>query len=55
MKYDGPFYEPKPIKSYNPQINPDAEKEMQEALNGVLKCEVSGKPFKLQPNELRWL
>ena len=47
MKYDGPFYEPKDIKEY---IN--NEEERKNILAGILKCEVSGKPFKIVPGEL---
>jgi len=46
-KYDGPFYQPKNIKEYI-----DNEKERQEILSGIIKCEVSGKPFKITPTEL---
>lgn len=52
LKYDGPFYEPKPIAEYDPQRNPNAEGETQALLAGILKCEVSGKPYKIQPQEL---
>jgi hypothetical protein len=54
MKYEGPFYEPKEIKTYDPECNPEAEKEVGDALRSVIKCEVTGEPFKIQPNELRF-
>ncbi|MDH4358697.1 MAG: hypothetical protein OEV37_01960 [Candidatus Berkelbacteria bacterium] len=48
LKYDGPFYEPKDnIKDYI-----ENEGERNKLLAGILKCEVSGKPFKLVPQEL---
>lgn len=46
MKFDGPFYEPLPIKEYQSKEKAD------ELLKGVLKCEVSGRPFKIQSKEL---
>ena len=48
LKFDGPFYEPKK----DIQIYAENEKERQELLNGILKCEISGKPFKITPQEL---
>ena len=48
LKYDGPFYEPKDnIQEYIAN-----EQERQNLLSGILKCEVSGKPFKIVPQEL---
>jgi hypothetical protein len=52
LKYDGPFYEPKPIIEYDPQKSQSAETEQTALLAGILKCEVSGKPYKIQPQEL---
>ena len=46
--YDGSFYEPKDnISEYK-----NDECEQQKLLNGVTRCEVSGKPFKVMPQEL---
>jgi len=50
LKYDGPFYQPKDIKEY---IN--SEQERQNLLSGIIKCEVSGKPFKIVQGELAFL
>jgi len=48
LKYDGSFYEPKDgIEDYI-----DDEGERQALLNGILKCEISGKAFKIIPQEL---
>ena len=48
IKYDGPFYEPHDdIQKYI-----DSKEEMEKLLAGILKCEVSGKPFKIMPQEL---
>ncbi|MFH1855439.1 MAG: hypothetical protein ABH810_03505 [bacterium] len=52
LKYDGPFYEPKEISEYDPQRNENAKTEQDALLAGILKCEVSGKPYKIQPQEL---
>lgn len=52
IQYDGPFYEPKDIKQYDPNVNPDAEKEIEECKKGILKCEVTGKPYRIFPQEL---
>jgi len=48
IKFDGKFYEPEDdIEEYN-----KSQEKREELLNGVLKCEVSGKPFKIVPQEL---
>jgi hypothetical protein len=48
LQHDGPFYEPKDnIKDY---VEDEAERQM--LLSGILKCELSGKPFKIMPQEL---
>ncbi len=48
LKHDGPFYEPKDdIADYK-----NDETERQKLLSGILKCEVSGKPYKIVPQEL---
>ncbi len=52
IKYTGPFYEPKDISFYNPKTNPEAEKEIEECKKGILKCEVTGRPFRVLPQEL---
>ena len=48
LEYTGPFYEPKDnIADYK-----NNEIERQKLLTGILRCEVSGKPFKIMPQEL---
>ncbi len=48
LKYDGPFYEPEGnISAYQ-----NDEVKAKELLSGIIKCEVSGKPFKIMPQEL---
>jgi len=51
-KYDGEYYQPKDILEYQINRNPEAEKEIEKCLAGVLKCEESGKPFKIIAREL---
>lgn len=46
-KYEGPVYSPKPIEAYK-----ESEEERQKLLSGILKCEISGRPFKIIPQEL---
>jgi hypothetical protein len=48
LKYDGEFYEP----NDDIQIYRDSEEERKKLLSGILKCEKSGKPFKIIPQEL---
>jgi len=48
IHFDGPFYEPK--SSIEEYINNDQER--QALLAGILKCEVTGKPYKIIPQEL---
>lgn len=52
IKYDGPFYQPKETSVYDPKQNRDAQKEIDLCLGGILKCEMSGRPFKIIPQEL---
>ncbi len=52
IKYDGPFYQPKEISVYDPKQNRDAQKEIDLCLGGILKCEMSGRPFRIIPQEL---
>ncbi len=52
IKYNGPFYEPKDISIYNPQSNPKAQTEIDNCLKGILKCEITDRPFKILPQEL---
>jgi len=48
LKFDGPFYEPKDdIKDYA-----NNEPESDGLLKGILKCSVTGKAFKIMPQEL---
>ena len=51
-KYEGPSYKPKDIGQYNINNNSAAQKEIDEALVGVIKDGINGKPFKLQSREL---
>ncbi|MBU0648262.1 hypothetical protein KJ855_03735, partial [Patescibacteria group bacterium] len=52
LKYDGLFYEPKNISSYDPKKNSNAQVELDELLKGIIRCEVSGKPFRLISQEV---
>jgi hypothetical protein len=48
IHFDGPFYEPKAdIKEYE-----NNEQERQALLAGILKCQETGKPYKIIPQEL---
>lgn len=48
LKFDGPFYEPADdVAAYR-----NDESKVQELLSGILKCEVTGRPFKLVPQEV---
>ncbi|MDH4358511.1 MAG: hypothetical protein OEV37_00985 [Candidatus Berkelbacteria bacterium] len=50
IKYNGPFYEPKDdIDEYI-----ENENEREKLLAGILKCEISNKPFKIMPQELAY-
>jgi hypothetical protein len=50
LKFDGPFYQPKDdIKEYE-----ENEQERQSLLSGILKCETTGKAFKIMPGELAY-
>jgi len=49
IHFDGPFYEPKAdIKAY------EDDAERQALLSGILKCQVTGKPYKIIPQELAY-
>jgi hypothetical protein len=52
LKYDGEGLMPKEIAQYDPQRNQNAKAEQDALLAGVLKCEVSGRPYKIQSQEL---
>ncbi|MFA4930873.1 MAG: hypothetical protein WC570_03360 [Patescibacteria group bacterium] len=52
LKYEGPFYQPKSIDNYDPNQNSNAQLELDELLKGVIKCEVSGKPFRVISQEV---
>ncbi|MBU0648421.1 hypothetical protein KJ855_04550, partial [Patescibacteria group bacterium] len=52
IQYDGLFYIPLEIKEYDPKHNPDAQERIDEALSGILKCEESGKPYRLISQEM---
>ena len=54
LKYDGPFYEPLDIAQYDQAKNQNAPAEIQNALQGILKCEKTGRPYKLQPGEMAY-
>ena len=45
--YEGEIYNPEPISSYT-----NNSEKVDQALAGILKCSVSGRPFKLQAGEL---
>jgi len=48
IEYSGPFYEPHDnIEEYA-----KSEEEVEKLLDGILKCETSGRPFKIVPQEL---
>jgi hypothetical protein len=51
-KHTGPYYSPKPIVAYSIKNNNDAQEEIDRCLKGVLKCEVTGRPYKIIPQEL---
>jgi hypothetical protein len=44
--YNGPWYDPLPVKEYF------SEEKTKELMSGVLKCEVTGKPFRIIGPEL---
>lgn len=50
--YSGEYYEPKEISAYLPEKNPDYQAEIDRAVAGVLKCEQTGKVYRLQAKEL---
>jgi hypothetical protein len=52
IKYDGPFYKPKLIENYDPKNNLDAKTEIDSALNGIVRCSESGRPFRLIAQEI---
>jgi hypothetical protein len=47
VEFDGSPYQIKPIEVYA-----KSESQRNELLNGVLKCEKSGRPYKIMPKEL---
>ena len=47
IDFKGPFYEPKPIDVYKNDKN-----ERDNLLSGVLKCQKTGRPYKIIPHEL---
>jgi len=51
-QYVGPFYGPKNIKQYDPMLNTKSQSEIDQALKGIVKCEISGRPFKLIAQEI---
>jgi hypothetical protein len=51
IRYDGPFYEPLDINRYQ-STDSSVDQEVKNALKGILKCEISGRPYKLQAGEL---
>jgi hypothetical protein len=52
LKYEGEGFMPKPIADYDPEKNQNAQAEQDALLAGILKCEVTGRPYKIQPQEL---
>jgi len=52
LKYDGSFYQPEDVGSYDPKQNQAAEVKLNELLEGIIKCEVSGKPFRVISQEV---
>ncbi|MFA4930958.1 MAG: hypothetical protein WC570_03795 [Patescibacteria group bacterium] len=59
LKYDGPFYEPhEDVRKYNPAFATatagKASEEIDKALQGIIKCEVTGRPFRLISQEVRF-
>lgn len=52
--YHGIYYKTLPIQEYNEKIvgYEVAQKNIDSVLNGILKCEVTGKPFKIIKQEL---
>ena len=56
LKYEGPFYEVRDIKEYDPTFATalvgKAKENIEELLKGVIRCEVSGKPFRVISQEV---
>ncbi len=50
------YYSPRDIRDYNPKYTPpiEAEKNISELLSGTLQCELSGEPFRILKEELRF-
>lgn len=46
------IYEPKDILQYDPNVNPNCDGEINTALAGILKCQKTSKPYRLQAKEL---
>ena len=51
-KYDGSLYIPEDIRKYNFNSNPNAEKEINDCLEGIIKCNTTGKFFRIVSREL---
>lgn len=49
LKFEGIFYQPLKISDYDPK---NSDNNIDKALSGVIKCEVSGRPFKIVHAEL---
>lgn len=49
IKFDSNYYKPEEISEYSPN---KSDMKIQEALNGVLECKISGRPFKIIHSEL---
>ncbi len=52
LDYQGEFYHPKNIASYDPKRNENAEAEIERLTKGVLQCEVTNRPFRILSREL---
>ncbi|MBU0647740.1 hypothetical protein KJ855_01015 [Patescibacteria group bacterium] len=46
------YYQPLPIRQYDPQVNAGAQGEIDKCLQGVIKCDVAGRPFRIISQEL---
>ncbi|MBU0648458.1 hypothetical protein KJ855_04745, partial [Patescibacteria group bacterium] len=52
LVYEGEFYVPLPIGDYKIDKNPEAQNNIDNCMTSVLKCEKSGRPFRILPQEL---
>jgi len=52
QKINSNIYKPKDISQYHIDNNEDAESEIDKCINGILKCEESGRPFRIISREL---